>query len=141
AAAGGGINATVARVRQASKEDLKAAARPRLERFLRFGVTTIEVKSGYGLSVADELKCLEAIAELNAEGPLELVPTFLGAHAVPPEFRSNRDGYLRLLIDDMLPEIARTHLAEFCDVFCETGVFDLDESERILSRARDLGFR
>jgi len=78
---------------------------------------------------------------LNAEGPLELVPTFLGAHAVPPEFRSNRDGYLRLLIDEMLPEIARDGLARFCDVFCETGVFDLRESERILNKARDLGLQ
>jgi imidazolonepropionase len=141
AARGGGINATVQRVRQASKEELKALARPRLHRLLRHGVTTVEVKSGYGLTLADELKCLEAIAELNAEGPLELVPTFLGAHAVPPEFRSNRDGYLRVLVDEMLPEIARCRLAEFCDVFCETGVFSLDESERILRRAHELGFK
>jgi len=141
AAQGGGINATVQRVRQCSKEELKALARPRLERMLRLGVTTIEVKSGYGLSLADEIKCLEAIAELNAEGPVDLAPTFLGAHAVPPEYRSNRDGYIRLLIDTMLPEIARNNLAEFCDVFCETGVFSIPESERILHKARDLGLR
>ncbi len=140
AAHGGGINATVRRVRGSSKEQLKALARPRLERMLHHGVTTVEVKSGYGLSLADELKCLEAIADLNAEGPWDLVPTFLGAHAVPPEFEGNRDGYLRLLRDDMLPEVARCRLAQFCDVFCETGVFSLEESERILSRARDLGF-
>jgi imidazolonepropionase len=141
AAAGGGINATVDRVRQASKEELKALARPRLEQLLRFGVTTVEVKSGYGLSLADEIKCLEAIAELNAEEPWELVPTFLGAHAVPPEYRSNRDGYLRLLIDEMLPEIARSRLGEFCDVFCETGVFDLAESERVLRAAAERGLK
>ncbi len=141
AAQGGGINATVARVRQASREELKAAARPRLERFLRFGVTTVEVKSGYGLSLADEVKCLEAIADLNADGPLELVPTFLGAHAVPPEYRHDQAGYVRLLTDEMLPEIARGRLAEFCDVFCETGVFTLEESERILRTAQRLGFR
>jgi imidazolonepropionase len=141
AARGGGINATVQRVRQASKEELKTLARRRLDRLLRFGVTTVEVKSGYGLSLADELKCLEAIAELNAEGPWELVPTFLGAHAVPPEYRSDREGYLRLLLDVMLPEIAQRRLAEFADVFCETGVFSLTESERILRRASDLGFR
>jgi imidazolonepropionase len=141
AARGGGINATVQRVRQASREELKRLARRRLDRLLQFGVTTVEVKSGYGLTPADELKCLEVIAELNAEGPLELVPTFLGAHAVPPEFRSDRNGYLRLLIDTMLPEIARARLAEFCDVFCETGVFSLEESDHILTRARDLGFR
>jgi imidazolonepropionase len=141
AAAGGGINATVERVRRASKEELKALARPRLRRLLQFGVTTVEVKSGYGLSLADEIKCLEAIAELSAEGPWELVPTFLGAHAVPPEYRSNRDGYLRLLIDEMLPEIARSKLAEFCDVFCETGVFDLAESERVLRAAAERGLK
>jgi len=140
AARGGGINATVQHVRRSSKEELKALARRRLRRFLAFGVTTVEVKSGYGLTLADELKCLEAIAELNEEGPLELVPTFLGAHAVPPEYRDDRAGYLRLLADDMLPEVARCRLAEFCDVFCETGVFSLDESRALLSRARELGF-
>src|SRR5262249_13070664 len=98
AASGGGINATVAQVRRAGKDELKQLARRRLDRLLRFGVTTVEVKSGYGLSAADEIKCLEAIAELNAEGPLELVPTFLGAHAVPPEFRNDRAGYVRLLV-------------------------------------------
>jgi imidazolonepropionase len=141
AARGGGINATVQRVRRASKQELKEQARRRLQRLLSFGVTTVEVKSGYGLTLDDELKCLEAIAELNAQGPWELIPTFLGAHAVPPEFRDNRDGYVRLLIDEMLPEVARCRLAEFCDVFCETGVFTLAESERILAKAKDLGFR
>lgn len=141
AARGGGINATVARVRQASRDELKTSARRRLQRLLEFGVTTVEVKSGYGLSPADERKCLEVVAELNAEGPWELVPTFLGAHAIPPEFRNDRDGYVRRLIDEMLPEIARDRLAEFCDVFCEKGVFSVEESDRILSKARDLGFR
>jgi imidazolonepropionase len=141
AARGGGINATVRCVRRASKSDLKELARPRLRRQLGFGVTTVEVKSGYGLTLADELKCLEAVAELNAEGPLELVATFLGAHAVPPEYQSDRGGYLRLLLDTMLPEIARGRLAEFCDVFCETGVFGLDESLAVLTCARDLGLR
>lgn len=141
AALGGGINATVRRVRQASKEELKALARPRLQRMLHFGVTTVEVKSGYGLSPADEMKSLEALAELNTEGPLELVPTFLGAHAVPPEYQGDRDGYVRLLCEGMLPEIARNRLAEFCDVFCEKGVFSVAESEAILNRARDLGLK
>ncbi len=141
AARGGGILRTVERVRRASKEELKALARPRLRRMLQFGVTTIEVKSGYGLSPADEIKSLEAIAELNTEGPWELVPTFLGAHAVPPEYRTNRDGYIRSLCEEMLPEVARQGLAEFCDVFCETGVFSVDESRLILRRARDLGLR
>lgn len=138
---GGGIQATVRCVRQASKEELKQLARRRLQAFLRFGVTTIEVKSGYGLNLTDELKCLEAVAELNAEGPLELVPTFLGAHAVPAEYRERREDYFHLLEAEMLPEVARRGLAEFCDVFCETGVFSVAESERLLMRARDLGLR
>jgi imidazolonepropionase len=139
AAGGGGINATVKSVRHASKDELKAETRRRLGRFLEFGVTTVEIKSGYGLSLADELKCLQVIAELNAEGPLDLVPTFLGAHAVPPEFKEDREGYVDLLLDRMLPEIAQCGLAEFCDVFCDTGAFTLRESERILRNARDLG--
>jgi imidazolonepropionase len=141
AARGGGIQSTVRQVRRASRAELQALARPRLRRLLELGVTTVEVKSGYGLSPADERKCLEAVADLNSEGPLELVPTFLGAHAVPPEFQGDRDGYLRLLCDDMLPEVARAGLAEFCDVFCEAGVFSVEESERILTRARSLGLR
>jgi imidazolonepropionase len=140
-ARGGGILRTVRSVRRCSKEELKTLARPRLERLLRLGVTTVEVKSGYGLTPADELKCLDAIAELNAEGPWELVPTFLGAHEVPPEYRADREGYIRSLCEVMLPEIARQRLADFCDVFCETGVFSIEESRRILNRARDLGLR
>lgn len=140
AARGGGINATVQRVRQSSRQVLKDLARPRLRQLLRFGVTTIEVKSGYGLTLADELKSLEAIAELNEEGPWELVPTFLGAHALPPEYQHDRAGYLRLLTDEMLPEIARGGLARFCDVFCETGVFSIEESRHLLTRAGQLGF-
>src|SRR5439155_13742047 len=140
-ARGGGINATVRRVREAAADHLKELARRRPQCLLSFGVTTVEVKSGYGLTLADEIKCLEIIGQLNAEGPWELVPTFLGAHAVPPEFRGDREGYVRLLIDEMLPEIARRRLAEFCDVFCEKDVFSLSESERILTKARDLGLR
>jgi imidazolonepropionase len=140
-ARGGGIRSTVEQVRRASRDELKALARPRLRRLLEFGVTTVEVKSGYGLTPADERKCLEAVADLNAEGPLELVPTFLGAHAVPPEYRDDRAGYLRLLCDEMLPEVARCGLAEFCDVFCEAGAFGLAESKRVLRAARSLGLR
>jgi imidazolonepropionase len=141
AAAGGGILSTVRRVRAAPKEELKDLARPRLRRLLAFGVTTVEVKSGYGLTTADEVKCLEAVAELNAEGPLELVPTFLGAHAVPPEFAHDRAGYVRLLCGETLPEVARRGLAEFCDVFCDQGTFSPGEAETVLGRARELGLR
>jgi len=141
AAAGGGILSTVSRVRQASRDELKALARPRLRQLLEFGVTTVEVKSGYGLTPSDEIKCLEAVAELNAEEPIELVPTFLGAHIVPAEYRADRAGYLDLLCQRMLPEVAAGQLAEFCDVFCETDVFSIEESEKVLTRARDLGLR
>jgi len=140
-AGGGGINATVEQVRGASKGELKESARRRLQHLLSFGVTTVEVKSGYGLNLHDELKCLEVIGELNQEGPWELVPTFMGAHALPPEYQNNREGYVRLVLDKMLPEVARRHLAEFCDVFCEQGAFTLEESERILIRAGDLGLQ
>jgi imidazolonepropionase len=138
---GGGINATVRSVREATPDELKRQTRRRLERLLRFGVTTVEVKSGYGLTPADERKCLELVAELNAEGPWELVPTFLGAHNIPPEYRSDRSGYVRLLTETMLPEIVHGRLADFCDVFCETGAFTVEESDCILRRALDLGFR
>jgi imidazolonepropionase len=146
AAAGGGILSTVRAVRSASRAELAALARPRLDRLLSFGVTTVEVKSGYGLSLADELRCLEVIAELNQTGPVELVPTFLGAHAVPVEYQASGvvsaprgSAYVDLVCDEMLPAVASSGLARFCDVFCERGVFGLEESERILRRAAALG--
>jgi imidazolonepropionase len=141
ASSGGGIQATVRAVRAASREELKQLARRRLQRLLGFGVTTVEVKSGYGLTLVDEIKCLQVIADLNAEGPQDLVPTFLGAHAVPAEYGLDRTRYLRLLLDEMLPEIARSRLAVFCDVFCDVGAFTLQESESVLVRARQLGLR
>jgi imidazolonepropionase len=138
---GGGINATVRRVRDASREQLKELARRRLDRMLAFGITTVEVKSGYGLSPADEIKCLKVIAELNREHPCDLVPTFLGAHEVPAEYRQDREAYLRLVIEQMLPEVAGRGLAEFCDVFCEQGVFSVAESERLLHVAAGHGLK
>ncbi len=141
AARGGGINATVRHVRAASKEELKRLARQRLDRMLALGVTTVEAKSGYGLSLADEIKCLEAIGDLNDEHPCDLAPTFLGAHEVPPEYRHNREAYLQLLIRQMIPEVAKHRLAEFCDVFCEQGVFSVAESERVLGAALDHGLK
>jgi imidazolonepropionase len=138
---GGGINATVRRVRESSKEQLKELARRRLDRMLAMGVTTVEVKSGYGLSFDDEIKSLEVIAELRRDHPCEIVPTFLGAHEVPPECRHDREGYIRLVIERMLPEVAGRGLAEFCDVFCEQGVFSVTESERILQAALDRGLK
>lgn len=139
AAGGGGINATVRSVRAASKEQLKDAARIRLDRLLAFGVTTVEIKSGYGLSLESELKCLQAVAEITH--PCELVPTFLGAHEVPPEYRNNREEYIRLLVESMIPAVAQGKWAEFCDVFCERGVFTVTESTRILQAAVDHGLK
>lgn len=141
AARGGGINATVRRVRQASKEELMELARSRLDRMLRLGVTTVEVKSGYGLNVAEEIKCLEAIVALDREHPCDLVPTFMGAHDVPAEYGGNREGYIDLVTKEMIPEVASRSLAEFCDVFCEDGVFSVAESEKILRVARDHGLK
>lgn len=143
AARGGGIQATVAATRAASLDELIVAGERYAEWFLRGGTTTVEAKSGYGLSLEDELKLLIAIRKLSDELPLRYVPTFLGAHDIPPEFRSRRDEYVSLLIEEMIPRVAQQKLAEYCDVFCEEKVFTLDESWKILSAARchGLGLR
>ena len=143
AARGGGIQSTVNHTRAASVDQLVAAGRRYADWFLRGGTTTVEAKSGYGLSLEDELKLLRAIKQLDEETSLKYVPTFLGAHSVPPEYRSRRDEYVSLLIDEMLPTVARQKLAEYCDVFCEAKVFTNDESWKILSAARchGLGLR
>lgn len=143
AARGGGIQSTVSRTRAASVDELVSAGRRYADWFLRGGTTTIEAKSGYGLTLEDELKILRAIKQLDAETPLRYVPTFLGAHSVPAEYKSRRDDYVSLIVDEMLPQVARRKLAEFCDVFCEEKVFSTDESWKILSAARchGLGLR
>ncbi len=143
AARGGGIRATVRRTRAASESELVKAGRRYAEWFLRGGTTTVEAKSGYGLSLEDELKLLRAIRRLNSEMPLRYVPTFLGAHDVPEEYRARRELYVELIIDEMLPRVAAERLAEYCDVFCEERVFTTDEAWRILSAARchGLGLR
>jgi imidazolonepropionase len=143
AARGGGIQSTVAKTRAASLDELVTAGKRYASWFLRGGTTTVEAKSGYGLSLEDEIKILRAIKRLDEETALRYVPTFLGAHSVPPEYRSRRSDYVSLLIDEMLPRIAEQKLAEFCDVFCEENVFTADESWRILSAARcnGLGLR
>ena len=139
AKAGGGIWSTVEKTRAASGDELFAQAQKHTEWFLRCGTTTVEAKSGYGLTVEDELKILRVMSRLNEETPLEIVPTFLGAHAVPREM--DADEYIELVIDEMLPRIATEKLAEFCDVFCERGYFDVKKSRRILTAARELGLR
>jgi imidazolonepropionase len=146
-AAGGGILSTVRATRAASLEQLKAETCRRAEALFRHGTTTAEVKTGYGLETESELRQLQAILELDAEGPLELVPTYLGAHAVAPEYRADPDGFTRLLVDEMLPAARRWWDAHapgrplpFVDVFCETGAFTLEQSRAILSQAQALGF-
>jgi len=141
AAAGGGIVSTVARTRAATEADLIAETRGRLDEMLACGTTTCEIKSGYGLSVESELKILRAIACLSREHPLDIVPTFLGAHEVPLEFRDRRDDYVELIVRDMIPSVAEAGLAEWCDVFCETGVFTANESVRILEAGQAAGLR
>lgn len=139
AATGGGIMATVYAVRRASEEELVEAARPLLWSALRHGTTTIEIKSGYGLTTADELKLLRAIRRLAVELPLRIVATFLGAHALPPEYRHRREAYVELICQEMLPAVAGEGLAEYCDVFAEEGYFTLEETERILRTAQEYG--
>jgi imidazolonepropionase len=134
AAEGGGIRSTVRRTRAASEDDLLAAASKYAQWFLRNGTTTIEAKSGYGLSLDDECKLLRVIARM---GPVRTVATFLGAHEVPDEYQSRRSGYVRLVIEEMLP--AAAPLSRFCDVFCEPRVFPADDARRVLTAARKLG--
>ncbi len=141
ARSGGGIRSSVRALRGASTDELKEAGRRRLRALLSYGVTTAEVKSGYGLSTEDEIRTLEVIRDLGEEGPVEIVPTFLGAHEVPDEYRSDREGYVNLVIDEMIPEVSRTGLAKFCDVFCEDHVFDVGQSRRILRAGAKHGMR
>ena len=143
AARGGGIQSTVRATREATLDELVSAGKRYADWFLRTGTTTVEAKSGYGLTLEDELKILRAIKRLDEETPLRYVPTFLGAHDIPTEYKSRREQYVSLLIDEMLPRMAQEELAEYCDVFCEDRVFTKDESWKILAAARyhGLGLR
>ncbi len=140
AARGGGIRSTVRRTREATEDDLLAAARKYREWFLRGGTTTIEAKSGYGLSLESELKILRVIRQLDAEGPLRCVPTFLGAHEVPDEFRNRMDDYIALVVGEMLPRVAEEKLAQYCDIFVEPFIFPAEKARIVLRAASDLGF-
>jgi imidazolonepropionase len=139
--AGGGILKTVRETRKASVDRLVGDALGTLDVMLEHGTTTIEAKSGYGLTTKDELKILEATRRANQLHTVDIVPTFLGAHAVPPEYKGNTQGYVSLLVDEMLPRVAEKVLAEFCDVFCERGVFSLEQSKRILAAGKNHGLR
>jgi imidazolonepropionase len=141
AAQGGGIVSTVRATRAASEEDLVNATRPRLAEMLACGTTTVEVKSGYGLDLETELRMLRALRRLSAEEPIDIVPTFMGAHEIPLEYRDRREEYERLVVDRMIPTIANERLAEWCDVFCENGVFTPQESRRILEAGKRHGLK
>jgi len=139
--AGGGILKTVRETRKASIDKLVDIGIETLDVMLTHGTTTVEAKSGYGLTTKDELKILEAARRVNQLHTVDVVSTFLGAHAVPPEYKGNTQGYVDLLIGEMLPKVEEKVLAEFCDVFCERGIFSLEQSKRILAAGKECGLR
>lgn len=139
AEAGGGIRNSVRAFREASFEEIAKLTYHRISKFLEYGTTTIEAKSGYGLSLKDEIKALRILKKLSQLIPISIVPTFLGAHEIPDEYRNNRGKYIDILIKEMIPAVAEEKLAVFCDVFCEKDVFTVEESERILLAAKDHG--
>ena len=137
--AGGGINSSVINLRKSTKEELYNASLENIKPFILNGTTTIEAKSGYGLSLDDEIKSLEVIKELNDNLDIDIVPTFLGAHVVPPEYSNRKQDYINLICNEMIPEISNRNLAIFCDVFCEEGYFNAEESKQILLKAKNYG--
>ena len=139
--AGGGIRSSVRDLRTTDYATLKEKTKKRLDRFLAYGVTTIEAKSGYGLSTESELKQLEIIQELNQTHTLDLIPTFMGAHEIPDEYRDKREEYISLLIDEMIPAVTKKKLAEFSDIFTEDGVYTVEESRRIQQAAKNAGLK
>jgi len=139
--AGGGILKTVRKTRKAPLEKLIENGKKILDRMMSYGTTTIETKSGYGLTTDSEIKQLKAIEILNKEHPLDIIPTFLGAHAIPPEYEDNSDEYVDLIISDMIPKIVKEGLAEFCDVFCEKGLFSIKQTRKILKTAIRYGLK
>jgi imidazolonepropionase len=138
---GGGIFNTVRATRAASKQELIVTGRKRLDSMVSFGVTTVEGKSGYGLDRVTEIKQLEAMKELNTHHAVDIVSTFMGAHAVPQEYSGKTDAYIDYMIEQVMPEVADRHLAEFCDVFCEKHVFSVQQSRRLLLTAKENGLK
>lgn len=138
---GGGILSTVNATKNSTFDELYNKAKKSLDRMLEFGVTTVEEKSGYGLELETEVKQLEVAHKLDKDHPVDLVHTFLGAHAVPVEYKSNNEAYIKLLVEEIMPKVKELGLAEFCDVFCEEGVFSVEESDYILSKAKEIGYK
>jgi imidazolonepropionase len=141
AQSGGGIRSSVRDLREASLQQLKDRTKKCLDTMLEYGITTIEAKSGYGLSTESELKSLQVIKELNEVHPIDLIPTFLGAHEVPDEYRDRREEYIDLVINEMIPLVVKENLAEYCDIFCEEGVYTIEESRKIMQAAQDAGLK
>ncbi len=141
AAAGGGILDTVSKTRETPKSKLRSQAAKRIDKMLSWGTTTLEIKSGYGLDFKNEIKLLEAANELREESIADIIITFLGAHAVPPEHRKDRESYIKIVTDELIPYISRKKLAQFCDVFCDEGVFTIAEARRILSASSEAGLK
>ena len=136
---GGGIKSSVFDLRNASISELVLKLESRMDRFLSFGTTTVECKSGYGLNTESELKSLKAIKKVNESHPIEMVPTFMGAHDFPQEYDKNREGYVKLICDEMIPEVAKQGIAVFNDVFCEKGYFDKEQTRKILNIGKKYG--
>jgi imidazolonepropionase len=141
AAAGGGILNSARKLQAMSEDELFESAKERLFEVIKYGTGAIEIKSGYGLTVADELKMLRVVKRLKAISPITIKATFLGAHAIPAEYKQNREGYINLVINDMLPKVAAEDLADYCDVFCDQGFFTVEETERILIAAKKYGIK
>ncbi len=138
---GGGIRSSIEAVRKADEETLFQLSKKRIERMISCGTTTLEAKSGYGLSTESELKMLRVIKRLNDELPIEIVPTFMGAHEFPVEYKDNREEYIRILKEEMMPKVAEEGLARYCDIFTEDHVYSIEQSRDILTRAKELGFQ
>lgn len=138
---GGGILRTVRETRKASLEKLVENGRKILNRMMNYGTTTIETKSGYGLTTESEIKSLKAAKILNNEHPIDIISTFLGAHAIPPEYKGENERFVELIISDMIPKIVKQNLAEFCDVFCEEGIFSIEQTKKILNTAKKFGLK
>ena len=139
--AGGGIQSTTNATRSASKEELRAKAEKALDEMMGFGTTTVEAKSGYGLATEHELKALQVIRDLDDRHPMDLVATFMGAHLVPAEYKNDREAYVRLVCEEMMPAVREQGIAKFCDVFCEADTFTVEESRRILKAGLKYGLR
>ena len=137
---GGGILSTVRNTRAATEEELVEKTKNLLDQMIAHGTTTVEAKSGYGLSTVEELKQLRVVRALQETHPVDLVSTFMGAHAIPEEYKNDRASYVKLVCEEMIPTVAKEKLAEFCDIFCETAVFDIEETRKILNCAKGYGF-